>query len=62
MGSSAFAGTLWMQDVHVKPPLNFKKNLMIVYEFALYLLALKIKFKNKIRFISYLPILFSPQH
>jgi hypothetical protein len=46
---------LWMQEI--KPLFNSMKNLLVVFEFALYLLALKTKLKDNIEFISYLPAL-----
>jgi hypothetical protein len=36
------------------------KNLIAVFEFAMYSLALKIELKNKMKFISDLPTLFFP--
>jgi hypothetical protein len=43
------AKALWMQEI--KPLFNSLKTLIVVFEFAMYLLALKIKFKNRINFI-----------
>jgi hypothetical protein len=47
---------IWMQEI--KSQFNTMKILIVVFEFVMYLLALKIKFKNKIKSISYLPKLF----
>jgi hypothetical protein len=51
-----YTEALWIQEI--KPLFNSMKILIIVFEFAMYLLALEIKLKKKIKFISDQPTLF----